>query len=157
VDEAFTTPRAWGLLGWGLLSAGRDWGCHRCAGARQVRAAVVSMLDAWAGDGRVPAEKLLPAVYEALAAPKASAEGKLAALRWIGSVVEAGRIGKGTELAVRAAAFGSADKTAEAREAANALFKALLQVRAAPLQGVEASSLGSVCLAEPAVPCASRL
>lgn len=88
------------------------------------------MLDAWVGDrGKVPAERLLPAVYDALAAPKAGAEGKVTALRWVAaSVVQAGRVSKAAGDATRAAAFASLDKSTEVREAGVALFKALAEV-----------------------------
>ncbi|KAK9814323.1 hypothetical protein WJX72_004049 [[Myrmecia] bisecta] len=95
----------------------------------QVRNALVTMLEAWVTV--IPAERILPMVGDALAAPKASADGKVNVLKWMSGVVESGKAAKCLEGAVKAATLGSQDKSAEVREAGSALMSALLTANSA--------------------------
>ena len=54
----------------------------------QVRDAVITMLDDWVGErGRVPLERLAPAVHDTAVMPKMSPEGRIAALTWLGGAL----------------------------------------------------------------------
>lgn len=92
----------------------------------QVRTAVVAMLEAWAGV--LPMERVLTPLADAVAAPKASSEGKLAGLRWLGTVLDKGRASKALAPAVRAAAVGVNDKAGDVREAGSSLMALLMEV-----------------------------
>ena len=93
----------------------------------QVRSAVVGMLDGWVA--AVPIEKVLPSVADAIAAPKASSDGKLTGLKWMASILENGRASKGLSAVLRAAATGINDKAADVREAGSTLMSLMLEVR----------------------------
>ena len=93
----------------------------------QVRSAVVGMLDGWVA--AVPMEKVLPSVADAIAAPKASSDGKLTGLKWMASILENGRASKGLSAVLRAAATGINDKAADVREAGSTLMSLMLEVR----------------------------
>ena len=59
----------------------------------QVRDAVITMLDDWVGErGRVPLERLAPAVHDVTAAPKMSPEGRTAAIAWLGGALAAEQV-----------------------------------------------------------------
>lgn len=61
--------------------------------AAQVRDAVITMLDDWIGErGRVPLERLAPAVHDVIVAPKMSPEGRIAAISWLGSALAAEQV-----------------------------------------------------------------
>ena len=83
------------------------------------------MLDAWTS--AVPLEKVLPAVADAIAAPKASSEGKLTGLKWLSTVLDNGRASKGLAHALRAAALGMNDKASDVREAGTAVMNLVLE------------------------------
>ena len=87
------------------------------------------MLDGWVA--AVPVEKVVPAVADAIAAPKASSDGKLTGLKWIATVLEDGRASKGLAAALRAAGTGMNDKASDVREAGTTVMSSLLEVRAA--------------------------
>lgn len=91
----------------------------------QVRTAIVGMLDAWVS--AVPLEKVLPAVADAIAAPKASSEGKLTGLKWLSTVLDNGRASKGLAQALRAATLGMNDKASDVREAGTAVMNLVLE------------------------------
>ena len=91
----------------------------------QVRTAIVGMLDAWIS--AVPLEKVLPAVADAIAAPKASSEGKLTGLKWLSTVLDNGRASKGLAHALRAATLGMNDKASDVREAGTAVMNLVLE------------------------------
>ena len=97
----------------------------------QVRVAVVGMLDGWVT--AVPIEKVLPAVADAIAATKASSDGKLTGLKWMATVLADGRASKGLSAVLRAAATGMNDKAADVREAGSTLMLLMLEVRPFPL------------------------
>ncbi|KAL4854812.1 hypothetical protein ACK3TF_004509 [Chlorella vulgaris] len=87
---------------------------------KQVRDAVVVMLDAWitvAGS-----DKLFPAAAEAVANPKCIIDGKILGLHWLTKVVAEGHGQAGADSALRAAAHGMQDKASTVREAATALL-----------------------------------
>lgn len=99
---------------------------ERCSrGCLQVRTAIVGMLDAWIS--AVPLEKVLPAVADAVAAPKASSEGKLTGLKWLSTVLDDGRASKGLAHALRAATLGMNDKASDVREAGVAVMNLVLE------------------------------
>lgn len=83
------------------------------------------MLDAWIS--AVPLEKVLPAVADAIAAPKASSEGKLTGLKWLSTVLDNGRASKGLAHALRAATLGINDKASDVREAGTAVMNLVLE------------------------------
>lgn len=83
------------------------------------------MLDAWIS--AVPLEKVLPAVADAVAAPKASSEGKLTGLKWLATVLDDGRASKGLAQALRAATLGMNDKASDVREAGTAVMSLVLE------------------------------
>ena len=83
------------------------------------------MLDAWVSV--VPLEKVLPAVADAIAAPKASSEGKLTGLKWLSNVLDNGRASKGLAHALRAATLGMNDKASDVREAGTAVMNLVLE------------------------------
>jgi hypothetical protein len=59
----------------------------------QVRDAVITMLDDWVGErGRVPLERLAPAVHDVTVAPKMSPEGRTAAIAWLGGALAAEQV-----------------------------------------------------------------
>ena len=61
--------------------------------ARQVRDAVITMLDDWIGErGRVPLERLAPAVHDVTVAPKMSPEGRTAAIAWLRGALAAEQV-----------------------------------------------------------------
>lgn len=92
----------------------------------QVRTALVGMLDAWAG--AMPLDRILPPVAEAIAAPKATSDGKLAGLKWLATVLDNGRASKALASAVRAASLGVTDKAADVRQAGNSALALLVEV-----------------------------
>lgn len=83
------------------------------------------MLDAWIS--AVPLEKVLPAVADAIAAPKASSEGKLTGLKWLSTVLDNGHASKGLAHALRAATLGMNDKASDVREAGTAVMNLVLE------------------------------
>ena len=99
-----------------------------CRVCLQVRTSIVGMLDAWTT--AVPLEKVLPAVADAIAAPKASSEGKLTGLKWLSTVLDNGRASKGLAHVLRAATLGVNDKAADVREAGTAIMNLVLEVSA---------------------------
>ena len=57
------------------------------------------MLDDWVGDrGRVPLERLAPALHDAAVAPKMSPEGRTAAIAWLGGALAAEQVRMGWTL-----------------------------------------------------------
>lgn len=61
----------------------------------QVRDAVITMLDDWVGErGRVPLERLAPAVHDVTVAPKMSPEGRIAAITWFGTALSSEQVRK---------------------------------------------------------------
>lgn len=101
----------------------------------QVRTAVVAMLEAWAGV--LPLERVLTPLADAVAAPKASPEGKLAGLRWLATVLDNGRASKALVPAVKAAAIGVNDKAGDVREAGSSIMALLMEVRQRVCTAVE--------------------
>lgn len=97
-----------------------------CKVCLQVRTAIVGMLDAWIT--AVPLEKVLPAVADAIAAPKASSEGKLTGLKWLSAILDNGRASKGLAHVLRAATLGMNDKASDVREAGSAVMNLVLEV-----------------------------
>ncbi|KAL0039701.1 hypothetical protein WJX77_005628 [Trebouxia sp. C0004] len=91
----------------------------------QVRTAILSMLDAWVTV--VPVEKVLPSVADAIAAPKASSEGKLTGLKWLATVLDHGRASKGLAAVLRSATLGMNDKASDVREAGTTLMTLMLE------------------------------
>ena len=89
---------------------------------------MVTMLEAW--QSTTGPDRLVPAVADAIATPKASTEAKLAALRLISSVVEGGQAGKCLDAVVRAAAVGLQDKAVDPREAGAGVIQQVLAVGA---------------------------
>lgn len=82
-----------------LLASGNRCQLHPCTGQLQVRDAVVTMLDDWVGDrGRVPLERLAPAVQEVTVAPKMSPEGRIAAISWLGGALASEQVRSGCGL-----------------------------------------------------------
>ena len=64
-----------------------------CLAHFQVRDAVITMLDDWVGErGRVPLERLAPAVHDVTVAPKMSPEGRTAAIAWLGGALAAEQV-----------------------------------------------------------------
>ena len=96
-----------------------------CKSCLQVRTAIVGMLDAWIS--AVPLEKVLPAVADAIAAPKASSEGKLTGLKWLSTVLDNRRASKGLAQALRAATLGMNDKASDVREAGTMVMTLVLE------------------------------
>ena len=97
--------------------------CARCV--LQVRTAVVGMLDSWVT--AVPIERVLPSIADAIAAPKASSDGKLSGLKWLATVLENERASKGLAAVLRAATLGMNDKASDVREAGTAVMMLMLQ------------------------------
>ena len=93
----------------------------------QVRTAILAMLYAWVTV--VPVEKVLPSVADAIAAPKASSEGKLTGLKWLATVLDHGRASKGLAAVLRSATLGMNDKASDVREAGTTLMTLMLEVR----------------------------
>jgi hypothetical protein len=93
----------------------------------QVRTAILGMLDAWVTV--VPVERVLPSVADAIAAPKASSEGKLTGLKWLATVLDHGRASKGLAAVLRSATLGMNDKASDVREAGTTLMTLMLEVR----------------------------
>ncbi|KAL0028272.1 hypothetical protein WJX79_006476 [Trebouxia sp. C0005] len=91
----------------------------------QVRTAILGMLDAWVTV--VPVEKVLPSVADAIAAPKASSEGKLTGLKWLATILDQGRASKGLAAVLRSAALGMNDKASDVREAGTTLMNLMLE------------------------------
>ena len=86
---------------------------------KQVREAVVGMLDAW---GRTcPKDRLFSALIDAVSNPKGASEGKVMALKWMVDSYEPSPRCK--ELALKAAAAGAKDKAAPVRSTAAQLEK----------------------------------
>lgn len=92
----------------------------------QVRTAILGMLDAWVTV--VPVEKVLPSVADAIAAPKASSEGKLTGLKWLATILDQGRASKGLAAVLRSAALGMNDKASDVREAGTTLMLSLIHI-----------------------------
>ena len=90
------------------------------------------MLDAWIT--AVPLEKVMPAVTDAIAAPKASSEGKLTGLKWVLTVLEDGRASKGLAQILRAASLGMNDKASDVREAGSAVMAVVLEASSTNMQ-----------------------
>ena len=89
------------------------------------------MLDAWITS--VPLEKVLPAVADAIAAPKASSEGKLTGLKWLSTVLDNDRASKALAHALRAATLGMNDKASDVREAGLAVMSLVLEASYSPV------------------------
>ena len=81
---------------------------------KQVREAVVGMLDAWGNT--CPKERLFPALAEAVSNPKGAPEGRVSALKWM--VDNYSENSKCKEVAIKASAVASRDKSAEVRNMA---------------------------------------
>ena len=90
------------------------------------------MLDAWVTV--VPVERVLPAVADAIAAPKASSEGKLTGLKWLATVLDNGRANKGLAAVLRAATLGMNDKASDVREAGTTVMTLMLEASTVQLQ-----------------------
>ena len=86
---------------------------------KQVREAVISMLDAWGQT--CPKDRLFPALIDAVSNPKGASEGKVMALKWMVDNYEPNS--KCREFALKAAAAGAKDKTAPVRSMASQLEK----------------------------------
>ena len=99
------------------------------------------MLEAW--QSATGPDRLVPAVADAIATPKASTEAKLAGLRFISSVVEGGQAGKCLDAVVRAAAVGLQDKAVDPREAGAGVIQQVLAVGAR--LSAQGSRLASTC------------
>ena len=84
------------------------------------------MLEAWAGV--IPLERVLAPLADAIAAPKASSDGKLAGLRWLATVLDNGHASKALGPAVKAAATGVNDKAVDVREAGSNAMALLMEV-----------------------------
>ena len=117
-------PGPWCVLG---ASRHQDMG-NRLPALLQVRDAAVAALDAWVGS--VLGEKVLPAVADFLAGPKASSEGRVTGLRWIASAVAARKAEKCIDVVLRAAVTASGDKAVEVRDAAASLAGSVSEVLA---------------------------
>ena len=83
-------------------------------------------LDNWVT--ALPPEKVLPTVVDFLAGSKASAEGKVTAIQWLKTLLEANRLVKCIDQALKAAAVISTDKAVEVREVAVQLATLLAEV-----------------------------
>lgn len=94
---------------------------------KQVRDAAICMLDSWAKT--CPVEKLFPALAEAAANPKGSAEGRVASLSWMLKNLDKSSK-KCREIASRAVKTASNDKSGAVRDA-GAKLGALLDINAA--------------------------
>ena len=99
------------------------------------------MLEAW--QSATGPDRLVPAVADAIATPKASTEAKLAGLRFISSVVDGGQAGKCLDAVVRAAAVGLQDKAVDPREAGAGVIQQVLAVGARLC--AQGSRLASTC------------
>eukprot|EP00887_Chlorella_sp_A99_P000367 scaffold13.g367.t1 len=107
---------------------------------KQVRDGVLYMLDAWLGVAS--ADKLFPAVTEAVASPKTIVDGKVAGLGWMTTVAADGKAARGADAALKAAAAGAADKAGAVREAATALVAELVRSLGQDAAAQAAASLG---------------
>lgn len=87
---------------------------------KQVRDAVIVMLDAWLGT--CPGEKLFPPVVDVVANPKVNVEGRVAAMAWMQRAISDGKASKCADSAVRAAGIALGDKSAGVREGATQLL-----------------------------------
>ena len=99
------------------------------------------MLEGW--QSATGPDRLVPAVADAIATPKASTEAKLAGLRFISSVVEGGQAGKCLDAVVRAAAVGLQDKAVDPRDAGAGVIQQVLAVGAR--LSVQGCRLASTC------------
>lgn len=86
---------------------------------RQVREAVVVMLDAWGHT--CPRDRLFPAMIDAVSNPKGASEGKVTALKWLVDHYEPSA--RCRDFALKAAAAGAKDKAAPVRSMAAQLEK----------------------------------
>jgi len=95
---------------------------------KQVRDAVVVMLDAWISVS--PADRLLPSIADTLINPKCLADGKIAALQWMAKVVKDPSKEKGfrkcTDSVLKACSNASTDKAVAVRDAGALLLTELL-------------------------------
>ncbi len=105
----------------------------------QVRHAIVGMLDTWVT--AVPVERVLPSVMDAIAAPKASSEGKLTGLKWMSTILDNGRASKGLAAVLRAATLGMNDKASDVREAGTTVMTLMLEASAKHLEFLQALPL----------------
>jgi cytoskeleton-associated protein 5 len=81
---------------------------------KQVREAVVGMLDAWGNT--CPKDRLFPALAEAVSNPKGAPEGRILALKWmIDNYIASAKC---KEVSSKASAVASRDKTGEVRNMA---------------------------------------
>lgn len=103
---------------------------------KQVRDAVVVMLDAWISVS--PPDRLFPCIADMLINPKCLADGKIAALHWMAKVVKDPSKEKGlrkcTDSVLKACANASTDKAVAVRDAGALLLTELL--RAVGQEGV---------------------
>eukprot|EP00198_Chlamydomonas_reinhardtii_P006227 XP_001695563.1 microtubule associated protein [Chlamydomonas reinhardtii] len=90
-----------------------------------VRAAVTEMLDAWVGV--TSSSAVMSEVVEFYTSPKITADGKTETLRWLASLVAAGKLGECAGDALKTAVLGGADKAVEVRDAASKLMVALVE------------------------------
>ena len=86
---------------------------------KQVREAVVGMLDAWGQT--CPCDRLFPAMIDAVSNPKGASEGKVMALKWMVDHYEPNP--RCRDSALKAAAAGAKDKAAPVRSIAAQLEK----------------------------------
>ena len=97
---------------------------------KQVRDAVVVMLDAWISVS--PADRLFPTISDTLVNPKCLADGKIAALQWMAKVVKDPSKEKGlrkcTDSVLKACANASTDKAVAVRDAGALLLTELVGV-----------------------------
>ncbi|GIL97467.1 hypothetical protein Vretimale_3111 [Volvox reticuliferus] len=104
-----------------------------------VRSAVTEMLDAWVGV--TSASCVMPDVMEFYVSSKITADGKAETLKWMASLVSAGKVNDCVPDTLRAAAMGSADKAAEVRDAASKLMTILVETSGAAELGAIVQSL----------------
>jgi cytoskeleton-associated protein 5 len=101
---------------------------------RQVRDAVVGMLDAWGHS--CGCDRLFPAIIDAVSNPKGASEGKVMALKWMVDHYEPNP--RCRDSALKAAAAGAKDKAAPVRSMASQLEKL-----------VEVQGVGRVAVGKP--------
>lgn len=101
---------------------------------KQVREAVVGMLDAWGQT--CPCDRLFPSIIDAVSNPKGASEGKVMALKWMVDHYEPNP--RCRDSALKAAVAGAKDKAAPVRSMASKLEKL-----------VEVAGVGSEALPKP--------
>lgn len=99
---------------------------------------MTEMLDAWVGV--TSSSAVMSEVVEFYTSPKITADGKTETLRWLASLVAAGKLGECAGDALKTAVLGGADKAVEVRDAASKLMVALVEVSESAHCGVELES-----------------